>query len=266
MNIKKSPVLLFSFALLFFSCQKKENNHAFKCPYRHLDGSTINKSNNIEVLYNLTGGVNGKLNTNEILKKLGELELGGELKGEFKNLHKQLSSSSIEYDKEFTQNWNVLVTDICGQLNLLTSPLISSASKLEIEEKLIPKITSFSELVQNKKRQKKIEEKENPLIIEKPPVNVNSKNTSETELPIQPKNKPLSIILKKRTKGFIKVLHEGRKVNFLPNSNKYNIRIAIEDLPTSGDLIIVTALKDTCYLSLPITNLEKINRVFPQCL
>ncbi|MDP4265067.1 MAG: hypothetical protein Q8941_21240 [Bacteroidota bacterium] len=89
-------------------------------------------------------------------------------------------------------------------------------------------------------------------------------NTSKKENEIL-KSITLSIQLRKESDGYKGIFFNGKAINTLPQSTKYNPRIEILNYSGRGELLILTKNKDSCKISLPNKIDTTFLRIVPNC-
>lgn len=247
----KLTFLFFSILILIGCSNSDKEKKKDDCPYKKIQWLENSSETKNQTKKSINPSVKGKLET--ILKKIIEGAIEIDVSTEFQKISEDISKSSNSFEPEFKNNWNALVSDLCGKWFLLKSDRITELSKKEIEADFIKKVNSFYELSFLKNASEK---KKQPA--------------SEKKKQIPPKELvEISIHLEDKFKEFQSIFVDGADANILPNSTELNPRLLIESHPQKNQLItIVTAIGDTCFLSRIFDKKNKENfpiRFFPNC-
>jgi hypothetical protein len=205
-----------------------------ECPYKEIEwenktSQTENESSN-EMKIKVQGGMEG------IIKKMGKGHVSAEVDADLKRLSKEITNSSISYDKEFVSNWNSLVMDICGKFYEIQNSQLPDSLKSEIEKSYCQRVISFYELTFASN--------------DRPIKNNASKSDTEPKVQSQENQIEITIQLPIETRGYSKIFVNGQKAKVHPDDAPKNPRILIEsDSKRTQTITIITIEGDTCILN-----------------
>lgn len=241
--------ILFLFSLFVtWKCQRNNS-----CPYDKILYSAESRKIEQTETNKLSSEIRWKLDS--YLRKIGKGGLSGDIRSEFENITKNITQSTIRYDSIYVINYNALVSDICGKIQLLNEPNFSDEAKLDIEKQILKSVETFFERA---------------TVI--PSARDTSKNQSKRKNIERPKQNikkqiELSLQLDESSEGYKEIFLNGKRINPLTSSTTLNPRLIIyAQKDVNQDIIILTNSGDTCFLKNTFNpNFSIKRRLIPTC-
>ncbi|MFN0174155.1 MAG: hypothetical protein ACKVU0_05865 [Saprospiraceae bacterium] len=231
---------------LFFLilCNCRMNN--VDCPYKTISSITeINTKNlnDVDAFFDL----GGQLDT--YLKKIGKANIDVDIRAKLDNYSEKIISDKTIYEKNFVENWNSLVIDICGKISLYNQMPLDEPEKKRLEMGILDRVEKFYENAMKTQAHQV-----------HPEVNKNIDNEKELEIPIQ---------LSAKTNGYKEIYINNQKAKISTSSTKYNPRVMITPNSSQNQyILIITNSNDTCNVSMVFDSksVSKIGgRIIPNC-